>query len=757
MAGQIRGIEIAINADTTGATRGLRDLTNQSVQVSRNLNTVNSLLRLDPHNTQLVAQQQQLLAGAIGTAREKLNQLRAAQDDVNAAFQRGDINEEQYLAFQSEIVRTEQRLAELESQTEDTGEAMEKGSEKSHKFGEALGKGLKVGAELAVKAVKEVGKAIVGIGKQAIEGAAELEQNLGGSQAVFQNYALIMQQTAEKAYKNMGLSQSEYLATANKMGALFQGTGLTVKESADLTRTAMQRAADMASVMGIDLSAAMESVAGAAKGNFTMMDNLGVAINDTTLKAYAEAKGLGELKTTQDKVTAAMSLFLEQTEKYDGNFAREAEETISGSLGLLKSSWDNLVTGLGSGKGDIMKMTESVTDALMSVITNLKPVIERIAKSLPKVVAGALKGLREIIPSVIPELVNLAVESLPSIFGLGYAIINSLGDAIMQNLPMLIDSAVEIILQINQGLIENLPTLIPAVAQMIVLLGNALADNAGLIFDSSGELIAALVDGLIQAVPILWEGAKEIVKKLHSAIVERGVLTIEAGVELAKNIGEGIKSMFHTISVVGGDLIYKFVEGIKSLWGEIKNAASEMVNNFRDAIKSRISEFVGYGKDMMQGFIDGILSKVGAVKDAVLGVADTIKSYLHFSVPDVGPLTTYESWMPDFMQGLAKGIDNNIGLVQASMQRASSALAVSAREGIAALSAAQQSMSGLSGGYSNTSNSNSVTNNISVNVTASVSNDYDIHRLAESLGSEIGQVLSKETTHNALQKGFWAL
>ena len=63
----------------------------------------------------------------------------------------------------------------------------------------------------------------------------------------------------------MGVSQSQYLATANKMGALFQGSGVDQQKSLELTEKAMQRAADMASVMGIDMQMALDSVAGAAK------------------------------------------------------------------------------------------------------------------------------------------------------------------------------------------------------------------------------------------------------------------------------------------------------------------------------------------------------------------------------------------------------------------------------------------------------------------------------------------------------------
>lgn len=73
----------------------------------------------------------------------------------------------------------------------------------------------------------------------------------------------------------MGLSASGFLATANKMGALFQGVGFDIKESADISAKAMQRAADVASIMGVDLEWAMESIAGAAKGNFTIKTIVG--------------------------------------------------------------------------------------------------------------------------------------------------------------------------------------------------------------------------------------------------------------------------------------------------------------------------------------------------------------------------------------------------------------------------------------------------------------------------------------------------
>ena len=80
---------------------------------------------------------------------------------------------------------------------------------------------------------------------------------------------------------------------------------------------------------------------------------------------------------------------------------------------------------------------------------------------------------------------------------------------------------------------------------------------------------------------------------------------------------------------------------------------------------------------MVMGIVNGIKSCIGAVGDAVKGVADKIKSFLHFSVPDEGPLTDYESWMPDFMGGLAKGIEKSRGMIQKAVSGVSSDMVVS--------------------------------------------------------------------------------
>ena len=112
--------------------------------------------------------------------------------------------------------------------------------------------------------------ALTGLVGKSVQAAGELEQQIGGTEAVFGEFADMVQNKAAGAFEKMGVSANDFMATANKMGALMQGSGIGIEESMDLSTKAMQRAADVASIMGIDLNSAMESIAGAAKGNFTI-------------------------------------------------------------------------------------------------------------------------------------------------------------------------------------------------------------------------------------------------------------------------------------------------------------------------------------------------------------------------------------------------------------------------------------------------------------------------------------------------------
>ena len=306
----------------------------------------------------------------------------------------------------------------------DLATKMGKAFDKVGKFAVNCGKVMAKG--LAVGSAAMVGLVVKGMGL-----AGELEQNMGGSAQVFQEFAKTMQKTAQEAYKNMGLSQSEYLATANKMGALFQGVGYSIEDSADITQKAMQRASDVASIMGLDVSAAMESIAGAAKGNFTMMDNLGVAINDTAIANYALEKGIktaNKQMTTQEKVAIAMEMFLEKTAYAAGNYAKE-NDTLAGSLTTAKAALNNFLSGAGDADAltdalvnasgvitkNLNKLLPSLVKGMNKLMTNLTPKLpELIRTTLPGIIEGAGELLTGV-AMAIPDLIDVVIDALPGV------------------------------------------------------------------------------------------------------------------------------------------------------------------------------------------------------------------------------------------------------------------------------------------------------------------------------------------------------
>lgn len=130
----------------------------------------------------------------------------------------------------------------------------------------------------------------------------------------------------------------------------------------------------------------------------------------------------------------------------------------------------------------------------------------------------------------------------------------------------------------------------------------------------------------------------------------------------------------NTITTVGNAI----KNAVTTVWTNITSAVKNAMSNVFSAVKSGFasvrdhivglaSEAFNWGKDLIMGIVNGIKSVIGKVGEAVSDVASTIREFLHFSVPDKGPLTDYESWMPDFIGGLAKGIEQSRGLIDKAM------------------------------------------------------------------------------------------
>jgi len=497
------------------------------------------------------------------------------------------------------------------------------------------------------------------LGKAVVEQFGELEQNLGGSEAVFGEYAASIQKTGEDAYKNLGVSQSEYLATANKMGALFQGVGVDQQTSLELTEKAMQRAADMASVMGIDTSAALEAVTGAAKGNFTMMDNLGVAMNATSIQAYAVAKGLDftwSSATQAQKAEVAMQMFFENTEQYAGNFARESSETITGSIGMMKAAASSWVAGLGNAEADTQSLTRNMIDAFKTVMTNVTPVLENIVKALPEALDAVFSEISTLLPSILgtvtsifKQLLNMLIQLLPELIPVAVDAVMTIIWAIVDNLPLLVDTAVQLILALVDGIGQALPELIPAIVEAVILIASSLLSNIDQIIGAGMSILFGLIEGIISALPALVEALPQLI----TAIVEFFI----------ENLPQ--------ILYLGVQAIGALIQGIVGAIPQLSSTMPQVVSSITSGISKAVSSVAQIGKNIVQGLWQGIQSMGQWIQDKIgslfRSVVDGAKSVLGIHSPSTVFAGIGENMglglgtgFTDAMAGVEKDITNAI-------------------------------------------------------------------------------------------------
>jgi TP901 family phage tail tape measure protein len=138
MAGKIKGITIEIGGNTQPLNKALADVNKKSKDLQSELRQVEKLLKLNPKDTEMLAQKQKLLAEAVENSKEKLDRLKTAQQQVNEQFKKGEISEEQYRAFQREVAKAEQELDKFEKQLNETAKATETWKDKLDKVQTSL-------------------------------------------------------------------------------------------------------------------------------------------------------------------------------------------------------------------------------------------------------------------------------------------------------------------------------------------------------------------------------------------------------------------------------------------------------------------------------------------------------------------------------------------------------------------------------------------------------------------------------------------
>lgn len=175
-------------------------------------------------------------------------------------------------------------------------------------------------------------------------------------------------------------------------------------------------------------------------------------------------------------------------------------------------------------------------------------------------------------------------------------------------------------------------------------------------------------NAIAAGVKAAWNGIKSFLSSTMTAIgtgistAWNGFLTTVSGLcqtisTNVQTIWNGILDFFRalpsTLATLGRTMFQRMADAIKGMAGTVYSAATGCINKAVDFIKELPEKALGWGKDFINGFAKGIANAASAVVDNVRGLADDIRSLLHFSRPDEGPLRDYEKWPVDFIHGYA--------------------------------------------------------------------------------------------------------
>lgn len=559
----------------------------------------------------------------------------------------------------------------------------------------------------AVNSLKQLSGALIDIGKQAISNYKSYQQLVGGVETLFGDSASVVENYANNAYKTAGISANQYMEQITSFSAsLISSLGGDTKKASEYGNRAIIDMSDNANKMGTSMEMIQNAYQGFAKQNYTMLDNLKLGYGGTKGEMQRLIKDASQMTDVQKELgitvdESSMSFgnivnaisVMQKKMGIAGTTTKEAGETIEGSFNSMAGAWQNLLTGLASGQ-DISELINQFVNSVVTSAKNLVPTIQSTIKGLGELISGLLKEvvpllIKEIPPliketlPILVEAVNTAIKeilnALPSVIETIAQLIPQIVQTLLSMLPQLVDVGIKGINSLIDGISQAIPQLLSMLPDIIFQIIHTILDNFGEIVKTGTQLLVSLIKGISDAIPKLVDYIPVIIEEIIETLMENLPLIIESGIEImvalingivqalpklvqmlpkiittiVKGLLEGLPKMISS----GGDLIGGLIKGISSMLGNVSNVIGDVVKGIINGIKGLPKQLFNWGKDMIQGLIDGIKSMFGKIGEAVKGVANKIKSFLHFSRPDVGPLRDYETYMPDMIAGMTKSLE----------------------------------------------------------------------------------------------------
>lgn len=264
--------------------------------------------------------------------------------------------------------------------------------------------------------VASVTAAFTGVVTASVKARGEIEQSLGGVETLFKENADMVIENAQKAYKTAGISANEYMQGVTSFSAsLLQSLAGDTEKAAKVADMAFIDMADNANKFGTSMESIQTAYQGFAKQNYTMLDNLKLGYGGTKSemeRLLKDAKKLTGVKYDINNLSDVYNAIhaIQEQLGVTGTTAKEASETLSGSIASAKAAWENFLSGQGN-MGDVVETARTAFD-------NIKRIVEE----------------------ALPDIMDNIRDWLPEILQLVGDILSMVGQALIDNLPMILDT-----------------------------------------------------------------------------------------------------------------------------------------------------------------------------------------------------------------------------------------------------------------------------------------------------------------------------
>ena len=372
---------------------------------------------------------------------------------------------------------------------------------------------------------------------------ADFEQLAGGVEKIFdQADTSKIFADANNAYKDLNMSANEYLASINQTGAAFAQTMGDAK-GYEVARKGMMAIADYASGTGRDIDELNEKFALITRSTASyqsIADQFAGILPATSADFLAQAQAAGLLSTEYKKLTEvpmdeyqeAVAAMLElgvDNMGLLGNTAKESTETLSGSLAMLKSSWNNFLTGIFDDNADLGQLGENLFASIEAVASNVVPrigiLVSNVFTQLPAVIGEAMQGLSD---AVAPALDSVFGEGMGAkVTGAFQGIMDFIGGTVIPFVSGIAEQVIPVVAEIAGYIADAMPAI-------ETIISTAMGAIQG-VFDTVWPIVSGIVVDAVGTISTVIQGLADLVGVVQSAFTAIKT-AIENPMETAKNI-----------------------------------------------------------------------------------------------------------------------------------------------------------------------------------------------------------------------------